>query len=202
MGATGAVGAHVLKQALDNPQVRFVFAPTRKPLTPHPKLSNPVTDFKTIDPQAGWLQTDAIVCALGTTIKDAGSKQEFARVDRDLVLKIAKLAKDKGVERFALNSSIGASLGKNFYLRTKFETEQGIEGLGFKSVTIVRPSIIDTKRKKPRVIESLALKFAKIFKSLIPVSYRPVPAERIARTLLAGVIDHRPGVHVIESEKI
>ena len=44
LGATGLVGRNVLAQALANPAVTRVIAPTRRPLKPHAKLTNPVSD--------------------------------------------------------------------------------------------------------------------------------------------------------------
>ena len=44
LGSSGLVGKNVLAQALAHPAVISVVAPTRQPLAPHPKLTNPVSD--------------------------------------------------------------------------------------------------------------------------------------------------------------
>lgn len=200
LGATGAVGQQLLHQALQDSRIARVIAPTRRPLPAHPKLENPITDFA-----AGEIPgyaVDAVVCALGSTIKKAGSREAFAAIDRDLPIQIAKRAKAAGASRFALNSSLGASHSGNFYLRTKAEAEDGIRQLGFASVTIVRPSLIEARRAEPRLAETVGLAVARLLGGLIPRRYRPVKAEAIAATLLEAAIQGRPGETVIESEAI
>ena len=79
LGATGLVGQQVLAQALADPSVVQVVAPTRRSLAPHPKLLNPIVDFKAL-PQADWWAADAVVCCLGTTLKLARAQpQRFAK---------------------------------------------------------------------------------------------------------------------------
>lgn len=202
LGATGAVGQQVLLQALQDPRVAQVVAPTRRPLALHPKLLNPQTDFKALPLDADWWRVDAVVCALGTTIKVAGSKAAFAAVDRDLPIEAARLALQQGARSMALNSSVGASLKGNFYLRTKAEAEAGIRGLGFQSYSIVRPSLIDAHRDEPRLGERLGLWVSKAFLPLVPPRYRPVKAEHIAQALLQAALQADPGEQIIESEAI
>src|SRR3990167_8718941 len=96
LGATGAVGREVLAQALADSRVGEVIAPTRRALAAHARLRNPITDFAQRDAAAPWWQADAVVCALGTTIKVAGSQAAFAAVDRDLVIDTARLARQAG----------------------------------------------------------------------------------------------------------
>ena len=160
--------------------------PTRRPLPAQARLVNPVVDFRNIDAHAPWWQADAVVCALGTTIKVAGSQQAFAAIDRDLVIATAQWAKQAGATRLALNSSLGASRKGNFYLRTKAEAEDGVRALGYPSLTIVRPSLIDAERDVARPGEVAGLWVARS-RPLVPRRYRPVTAQRIAQALLEGV---------------
>jgi NAD dependent epimerase/dehydratase family enzyme len=74
LGATGAVGQQVLRLALEDERVAQVTAPTRRPLTPHSKLRNPVTDFSALPDAAPVWDADAVICALGSTIRKAGSE--------------------------------------------------------------------------------------------------------------------------------
>ena len=202
VGATGAVGQAVLSAALSDTRVARVIAPTRRPLPPHTKLENPVVDFTNLPADAPWWRVDAVICTLGTTIKAAGSEAAFAAVDRDLPISIAKLAHAAGATRYALNSSLGANLNGNFYLRTKAEAEAGIRALGFQSYTIVRPSIIDVTRAESRPGEVIGLAIARLFRPLIPLRFRAVTPERIARALLEGVLSGKLGEQIIESEKL
>ncbi|HEX4844359.1 MAG TPA: NAD-dependent dehydratase, partial [Limnobacter sp.] len=89
VGATGVVGQQVLAQALAHPGVERVVAPTRRPLPAHPKLTNPVVDFSQLPEQAEWWKADAVVCTLGTTIKQAKTAEAFRAVDLHLVATVA-----------------------------------------------------------------------------------------------------------------
>lgn len=202
LGATGAVGQQVLAAALADARFAGITAPTRRPLPAQPKLNNPVVDFAALPPDAPWWACDAVICALGTTIKVAGSQAAFAAVDRDLAILTAGLARTAGATRMALNSSLGASLKGNFYLRTKAEAEAGIRALGFPVYTIVRPSLIDAERETPRPGEQIGLMVARVFRPLIPRRYRPVKARRIAHALIEGVLKDKAGEEIIESEHL
>lgn len=202
VGSTGVVGQEVLRLALADARVQQVVALTRRPLPPHPKLQNPVVDFAALPAEAPWWAVDAVICTLGTTIKVAGSKAAFAAIDRDLAVSVAAQARAAGATRLALNSSLGASLTGNFYLKTKAEAEQGIRALGFASTVIVRPSLIDAKRSESRLGEEFGLVAMGLFKPLIPARYRAVKPEAIARALLEGVVAGQPGEQVIESERL
>lgn len=202
VGATGVVGSRVLAAALDDQRFARVIAPTRRALPAHAKLVNPVVDFSQLDEQAPWWHVDAVICALGTTIKVAGSQQAFAEVDRDLPIRIAWLARHAGATRFALNSSLGASHKGNFYLRTKAEAEDGIRAIGFPFFTTVRPSLIDATREQSRPGERFAIVFARLMKSLLPRRYRAVKPEWIAHALIEGVLSDSPGEHIIESDQL
>ena len=202
VGATGAVGRQVLAAALADSRIDEVIAPTRRALPPHAKLLNPVVDFANLPTDVAWWQVDAVVCALGTTIKAAGSQTAFAAVDRDLPVRVAELARAAGARRYALNSSLGASLTGNFYLRTKAQAEEGVREIGYPVFTIVRPSLIDAKREQSRPGEFIGLVVARALKPLIPLRYRAVKSEAVARALLEGVLSATPGEHVVESEQL
>lgn len=203
LGATGAVGREVLRLALDEVRVQTVVAPTRRPLTPQPRLLNPVTDFTA---PFLWLEdtpaAKAVVCALGTTIRQAGSQAAFAAVDRDLPLALGEAARRRGAHAMALTSSLGAGPRGNFYLRTKHEVEQGMARMGWDSLTLVRPSLIDTRRDRRRPGEQVGLVMARWLGPLVPRSHRPVPATDLARCLLNAALNAAPGVHVVPSEAI
>lgn len=108
LGATGKVGQQILAQALAHPQVGQVVAPTRRPLPPNAKLLNPIVDYRTL-PAAPWWRADACLCALGTSLRQAGSRPAFLEVDHDHVLAAARLTHQAGTPVFVLNSSLGAS---------------------------------------------------------------------------------------------
>jgi uncharacterized protein YbjT (DUF2867 family) len=201
-GATGAVGQAVLEQLLKR-DIGRITAPTRRPLSRYAaRLSNPVLDLTTLTGKEDFWACDAVICTLGTTIRAAGSQAAFARVDRDLPILVGRFAKAAGATRYALNSSLGASPGGNFYLRTKAEAEQGIIDLGFASTTLVRPSLIDAEREQSRPAEHLGVLLARALKPVIPKKYRAVTPQQIAHALLRGALAGEPGVHIVESEAL
>jgi uncharacterized protein YbjT (DUF2867 family) len=203
VGATGLVGREVLRLALADPRVGHLVAPTRRPLTAHPRLTNPPVDFDALPPDAPWWQADAVICTLGSTIRKAGSREVFRRIDHDYPLAVARLAHAHGARSFALTSSTGAHpAASSFYLRTKGALERDLEACGFASLTLVRPSLIGGRRDESRPAERLAMLLMTAFRPLIPRRYRMVPAASIARTLLEAALAANPGRHAIESEEI
>lgn len=203
VGATGLVGREVLRLALADPRVKHLTAPTRRPLAPHSHLANPRIDFDALPPDASWWKADAVICTLGSTIKKAGSKEVFHRIDHDYPLAVARLARAHGTRGFALTSSTGADpRARSFYLRTKGELERDLDASGFSSLTLVRPSLIGGQRDESRPAERLAMLLMCAFRPIIPRRYRMVPAESIARALLEAALSAIPGRHVIESEGI
>jgi uncharacterized protein YbjT (DUF2867 family) len=203
LGATGAVGSAVLQLALADRRVGQVLALTRRPLAPAAKLDNIVLDFEHLPAQAPWPKVDAVICALGTTRRIAGSDARFVAIDRDLPLQLARLAQAGGAYRFALNSSLGADArSRNLYLRTKGELEVGIGELGFASVTIVRPALIDTERAQARHLEQAGIALVRVLRPLLPRRWHAVTPQQIARALLDGALAGAPGTQWIESEKI
>ena len=203
VGATGLVGGHVLQQALADPAVVRVIAPTRKSLVPHAKLLNPLVDFERLPEDADWWAVDSVICTLGTTIKVAGSQAAFYKVDHDHPLEVAYLARRHGARAYAFNSALGADAGSRvFYSRTKGETERDLQAVGFPSLSFVRPGLIGGARQQSRPAEQMAVQISKLVQPLMPKRYRVVPAERIALHLLQAAMVAAPGVHVLPSEAL
>ena len=201
LGATGLVGRSVLSQALADRSVRRVVAPTRKPLPPHARLHNPQPNFERLPEDADWWTVDAVVCALGTTIAKAGSREAFYRVDHDLPLRAAELALAHGARAYALNSALGADpQSRVFYSRTKGELERDLQKLGYPSLTLVRPGLIGGEREESRPAEQIGVTLSQWLRPLLPLRYRVVPAENIAHHLLLAASAARHGVHVVPSE--
>lgn len=203
IGATGLVGSHALALALADARIAHVVAPTRRALPAHPKLENPIVDFEALPRDAAWWAADGAVSALGTTIRVAGSKAAFHRVDVEYVVETAALARAAGVRAFALNTALGANpAARNFYLRCKGEAERGVEALEFPALTIVRPALIGGERAQPRPMEKVGIRFTNAIAPLLPRRYHVVHPERIARCLLEGALRDEPGLRIVESESI
>lgn len=201
-GATGLVGRHTLSLLLADARITRVVAPTRRALPlPHPKLDNPIIDFDQMPEDAHWWNADAVICTLGTTIKQAGSQAAFRTVDLDYPLAIARLAHAHGAKAFVLNSAMGADRGSRiFYNRIKGELESALAQIGYPSLTFVRPGLIGGARDEFRVGERIATVALQVLAPVIPRRYRINPAERIAAALVDAAIIAAPGNHVVPSD--
>lgn len=203
LGATGLVGSETLAAVLRDPRVSSVIAPTRSALPAHPKLIAPVVDFDRVDPDAAWWQVDAVICALGTTMRVAGSQDAFRRVDHDYPLAFARLAHRHGTPTYVLNSAAGADAGSRFfYNRVKGELERDLQQAGFASLTFVRPGLIGGKRTEFRLAERVMAAVLTVVGPLLPRRWRINPASNIARALLAAALDPQPGRHIVSADQL
>ena len=196
-GSTGLIGGNVIKVLSTKKQ--SVIALTRRsiPNLP-PEITEMIIDFDAFEKNGSLPSCNDIFICLGTTIKTAGSKENFKKVDINYCLSIAKKAKEAGAETLSLISSIGAnSSSKSFYLKTKGELEEAVQELGFLTVNIFRPSFLVGERSEKRLAEKIAIKLAKILDLFLIGSaskYRSVKAESLAKTMVSKV-DSKPGVN-------
>jgi uncharacterized protein YbjT (DUF2867 family) len=204
LGATGLVGRDALAQVLARPAVTQVIAPTRKPLPKQDKLINPVTPMlELLLPEVTGWGPDAAICATGTTIKKAGSKEAFRSVDHDLPLSFARLAHQASTQNFALVSAIGASADSSFfYAKVKGELERDVREVGFWSLTILRPSMIEGERDEVRFAENLVLKLSHFLAPILPKRFHVNPALKIAQVLVDVVVAGEPGCHFRYSDSL
>jgi len=204
LGASGLVGRNALEQTLAHPSVTEVVAPTRKPLPPRSKLTNPVAEnLALLVPEVATWMVDSVICAMGTTIAKAGSKEAFREVDYVLPLLFARRAHREGAETFALVSAIGASAESSFfYPRTKGEIERDIKLVGFRSLTILRPSIIAGKRDESRFAEGVALWLSRMLAPILPKKFHMNPATKIGAVLVESVVAGEPGCHYRYAESL
>lgn len=202
LGATGLVGGLTLRRLLDDPRCSAVVAPTRRPLAlAHGKLENPVLAFDALPTSPEWARVDAVICALGSTIAQAGSREAFHRIDHDYPLAFARLA--QGAQAFVLNSAAGANPQSSiFYSRVKGELERDLRALGFNSLTLVRPGLIGGERNEVRRGERLALTVLGALGPVLPRAWRINPATEIARALVEAALAPQPGEHVVASSAL
>jgi uncharacterized protein YbjT (DUF2867 family) len=203
IGSTGVVGEHVLRLALAELRFGMIVALTRRPLRPHPRLTNPLVDFSTLRAEDPWWSVDGVISTLGTTQRVAGSPEAFREVDYGYTLAVARLAHAGGATRFALTSSLGAdTAARSFYLRTKGEIERDIEKIGFASLTIVRPGLLGGARSERRLAEDVGKVALGLLGPLLPARWRISRPERVAAALVEAIVAGRPGCHVIPSDEL
>ncbi len=204
VGSTGLVGRDALALALAHPRIEAVVAPVRRAsAVEHPKLVSPVVDFDALPPDAPWWQVDAVVCALGTTIRVAGSQEAFRRVDHDYPLAVARIARARGTTTYVLNSAMGADAqSRVFYSRVKGELERDLASIGFASLTFLRPGLIGGDRDEFRAGERAATVVLRALHPLLPRRWRINPAQRIAQCLIDAAVLAAPGTHVVASDEL
>lgn len=199
-GATGLVGGLCLQRLLEDPVFTRVVVLVRRPLgKAHPKLEQHIVDFAHLAEARDLFNVDKVICALGTTIKQAGSQERFREVDHDYPLALARLGLEQGARHFLLVSALGAdSQSSVFYNRVKGDVEIQLRALGYPQVTIVRPSLLLGERRELRFGEEVGKRLA----FLVPGKYKPVQADDVAKVLVQAARQDAPGVEVIESDQI
>lgn len=210
-GATGVVGRQALQQLLAREDVGQVIALGRRVLDlKHPRLFSKVADLQRVEALVEALPAplDAALCALGTTMKLAGSKQAFRAVDFEAVVNFGKATLQRGAKRFVLVSAIGADARSSiFYSRTKGEAEDALAKLGFAQVTFLHPSFIDDQgaRRDDRLGERLGLPLARAVFSVVGKTnrYAPITAEVLGKAAVTLTLDEaREAVRVVEGEAL
>ncbi|MGE5640037.1 MAG: NAD(P)H-binding protein [Clostridia bacterium] len=197
-GATGLVGQQLLRILAAEPEAAEVGALVRRALPPGAaagKVREVRVDFDRLGDASGAFRVDKVFCALGTTIKQAGSQEAFRRVDYDYPLALAKAARAAGVSHFLVVTAYGSNArSRVFYSRVKGELEEALQSLGFASLTIARPSML-VGREPPRRTEGLAAKIG----WLVPDPWRPVHARQVAAALVAAARVSKLGVEILDN---
>jgi uncharacterized protein YbjT (DUF2867 family) len=199
-GASGLIGREIARQWAGPGTLHLLLRrPPPAPLPPRQRAQ--VVDFTAL-PELPPAR--AAYCALGTTIKVAGSQAAFRAVDFDAVLAFAHAAKAAGVTRFAVVSALGANARSSvFYNRVKGEMEAALAQVGFETLVIARPSLLVGDRaalgQPVRAGEVLGQRITAPLGWLIPATWRPIAAATVARAMQRALETSGPGVHVIES---
>lgn len=208
VGATGLVGRACLRLLAADPTIALLRVVLRR--APDPVAWLPagldagllariewcVGDFEHLNQHPDWFDVDEVFCALGTTIRQAGSQEAFRRVDLDYPLAVARLARAHGARHMGVVSAMGADArSRVFYNRVKGEMENGLRALGFESLTLARPSLLAGERVEFRLGEALGLKLG----WLIPGPWKPVRASQVALGLCLAARQSQPGVTLLDN---
>jgi uncharacterized protein YbjT (DUF2867 family) len=202
VGATGLVGRELVRRLADTPRFRQVIVLARRALPDDLRSVTVRTilgDFDRLEDQPDAFRVTHVFCALGTTIKLAGSRERFRQIDFGYPSKVGELARAAGAGHYLLVSSVGADRrSRVFYSRVKGELEHAIIDLGFPSVTVIRPSLLLGDRPEFRLGEVIAKRLAWTF----PRKYRAVHVRDVARLMVAAALEGRPGVRIVENREI
>jgi uncharacterized protein YbjT (DUF2867 family) len=189
-GSTGLVGKELLSQFISGSDYEKVVAVVRKKLSnPDPKIEQvQIDNFERLMDLKDKLKAQSFFCCIGTTIKTAGSKEAFVKVDHDIPMRIAQLAEALSIPSLVVISSIGAdAASSNFYLRTKGEMEKSVREVYRGKLRIVRPSLLMGNRDEFRFGEKVSVGFMKAFGWMFagPLrKYRGIYARDVARVMI------------------
>ncbi|WP_046245856.1 NAD-dependent epimerase/dehydratase family protein [Hymenobacter terrenus] len=206
-GATGLIGSHLLPLLLQSERYSKVIVVGRKSLPMlHPKLTQVVTDLDRLEDVRLQLIADDIFCCLGTTMRQAGSKEAFYKVDFLYVVTLAAITASNFASQFLVISSLGADAeSRIYYSRVKGEMEAAVRQTAFRAIHIFRPSLLLGEREQPRIGERLSAIVLRMFRPLLrgPLQkYRPVTAATVAAAMLHAAADDGGGVRVHESNEL
>lgn len=206
-GATGLVGRALLQHLLEDEAYEKVVAVVRNELSfTHPRLQTVVIDFRQLGDCREFLEGADIFCCLGTTMKKAGSREAFRKVDYQYPLEIARLAKEEGASQFLIITAIGAnSRSVFFYNRVKGELEEALRELALPSLHMFHPSLLLGSRQEHRRSEELGAKLSQSLSFLWvgPLrAYQPVTATDVAGAMRYIASRGLAGAHEYESREL
>ncbi|HOP64517.1 MAG TPA: NAD-dependent epimerase/dehydratase family protein [Spirochaetota bacterium] len=204
-GATGLTGSLLTKKLALAEEFRSVTALVRR--VPGDKPGN--VDYKRIKfetIESEKFKGDIAFSCLGTTIKAAGDREIFKKIDFGYNLDFAKACRKNGIEKFVLLSALGADPdSKIFYNRIKGELEREITLLGFKHLSIIRPSLLDGPRTEWRTGELIARRIMKFINPFLTgrlKKYRSVDIEKVTNIMLQEAFREVPGIKIVENNEI
>ena len=188
-GATGLVGSCVLQELLTDKQYSQVHIAVRKPTSyVHPKLIEHVIQFEDLAAAQHLFKVDDVFCCLGTTLKEAKSKDNQKKIDLNYCKSIASYSNQHNCSTFLLVSSVGASsTSSSFYLALKGQLEDYVTNCHIKHCYVFRPSVLLGFRKTFRLGEYLSkLVLFLLFPFLVgPLSkYKPISAKVLAKAMV------------------
>ncbi len=201
-GATGLTGRELTHLMIEDTRYSKLILLVRTAIEPmHEKIEQVIFNFE--QPNTAVLDAEEIFCCLGTTIKIAGSKDAFYKVDHDFVSLIANAGWKNGVKRFSMISAMGANKNSAvFYNKVKGQAEETVAGVGYDSCYIFRPSLLLGHRNEFRLGEKIAAFLMTSISFALPKKYKPVEAKQVAKAMLVAMNSGKTGVQIFESDEI
>jgi hypothetical protein len=187
IGATGATGQEIVSQLLENDSFNSVSIFVRKdPNITHSELKTYAIDFSKLEEYKELIKGDVLFSCLGTTLRDAGSKEKQYLVDYTYQYEFAKIASDNGVPFYSLVSSTGANENSPFfYPKIKGKLEEAVKKLPFKTIQIFQPPTLIRQKNLIRLGEKIGIKifgFLNYFGIL--KSQKPLTVSNLAKVMI------------------
>lgn len=208
IGATGLVGRSLLDLLMGHEDYEKVIVIARKANEGilSDKVDWEVNDFTDPGTYRDLIKGDDLFITLGTTMAKAGSKESFVKVDKDLVLQIARFGQMNGINQLSLVTAVGANPDSTFfYNRVKGELERQIINLPFGAIHIFRPSMLLGERLESRPLEAVGQWVFRWVNSIFGSKlgkYQAVHASGVAKAMVyfSGKMD--PGIYFHPSHEI
>ncbi len=204
IGATGLVGKQLVRLLLENENFERVKIYIRRESgMAHPKLVQHIVDFGDEEMWKNYLKGDVLFSALGTTLKQAGSKEKQYEVDFTFNLNFAQKAKQNGIENYVLVSSVGANPESHiFYSRMKGELDEAIVKTGFRNTVILRPASLTGDRDEKRTMEEISVPVLKFITRFVFKDYRPIHGKTVAQAMINAVQNPNPEKIIWEGSEV
>ena len=209
VGGNGLVGSELVRILKDDPSYKWIYRIQRKNNEVTDRVTSLVTDFEDLNLLTNFIRRDPsdeikVFCCLGSTIKKAGSKKEFEKIDRQMVVRFAEWTqKTLGAKHFCVVSAMGASAQSSvFYNKIKGLMENDLKKLNFEQLHIMRPSLLLGNRGERRPLEGLAMKVMPAISFLLPDIYKPVPHYAVAQAMRLYANEGRKGTVVVENDRL
>lgn len=207
VGATGLTGTSLVEQLCENDEYISVTVIARRALAfTHPKLEVKIRNFDALEEKDIEFAHE-LYCCLGTTMKKAGSREEFEKVDFEYPLTIASLAKNRGIPHMLVITAMGANESSPFYYnRVKGKLEHDLMELGLQRLSIIRPSLLVGDREEFRFGEKAGEKALKLIKPLLvgPLKRsRAIEASQVAKAMIIiALYGNKQSVTIYPSQEL
>lgn len=205
IGATGLVGNALVMQLLNSTHFGQVVVFTRRSLgIAHEKLQEHIINFDKPHLWKQWVKGDVFFSCLGTTLRQAGSKDAQYRVDYQYQFSMASVAAENKMPAYILVSSVGAnSNSRLFYTRMKGQLEEGISALPFIQTAIIRPGPLYGGRKQLRPAETISVGLLKVFNIIgLFKKYHPISGKQVASAMIEISLGEKRGVTIYENDQL
>ena len=204
IGASGLVGKQLVQQLLNDNRFEKVRIFVRRDTgLKHPKMEQQIVDFAQTESWEKLLAGDVLFSALGTTLKQAGSKEKQYEIDFTFNLNFAQKAKENGIESYVLVSSIGANSKSGiFYTRMKGELDEAVSKIGFENLSILRPASLTGNRENRRLAEEISVPVLNFLTRFVLKNYRPIGGETVAKAMINAAMNKNENKTIWEGAEV
>lgn len=193
IGATGLVGKQLVSLLIASEAFENITIVVRKQQPQYTEIKKVqqliLDDFLMLNEEDVNGYTHAFSC-LGTTLKQAKSKQNFYNIDYGINMHFAELLQNKGVHYLLISAAGASNHGLFFYGRVKGQLEQDIQALNFQKISLFRPSLLIGEHQDTRFFEKLAQMVFLRTQNYLPkrYKYKPVTAIQVAKTMVEAAL--------------